>query len=182
MLRQKAIEQLAFETTHLNELPDHLRHRSRARYYLKNQWAPHYHRTSQRVEMMRATIDVYVSVTASLKEKLSKGCARHGTNHTCLEPFVENVSAVRNWRILWKSLPPHTRRETLIVMYRRSYDAHLAAGRPPQAWQMTEFQVLGHGGMCRDAFMLVTGIGASSLQAARTAMLEGTIYCYTFMI
>ena len=180
LVRQKVIEQLSFEEAHLDRLPERLRYHSKAMYYLKNKmcpWKNHCKPKHIRARIMESS-EVFCTLSEKLGDKFAQPCTRHGKAHSCLHPFRDNPSIVRNWRTFWQSLPSSQRREALIAMFKHNLDQHLGQGGRPDDWQMGSFQVLGwrgndDAGMCRQAFMLVTGVGGYSLDKARQAALNG---------
>ena len=74
---------------------------------------------------------------------------------------------MRTWRILWRSLPPHSRREALLAMY--TVIIRSAAADDPTT---LIFPFLGMH-VCKTAFMILTRIGSSSLTEARRCVLAG---------
>ena len=106
----------------------------------------------------------------SVTKRLEPDCAKNATKHTCLDVFRANAGLVRNWRILWNSLTPSLRRESLIQMYAESLRAHRASNKVG-AWQHHYF-VLGQP-VCEQAFRMITGISSSMLTKARSAAMDG---------
>ena len=90
--------------------------------------------------------------------------------HTCLDPFKAQPGLVRNFRILWNSMPTALRREALTRMFRESIDSH-ASRNDLANWAMS-YKVLGQS-VCKDAFMTITGISAWALTDARNAAQKG---------
>lgn len=100
---------------------------------------------------------------------LAKPCGRHGASHTCLDAFRANPVAVRNWRVLWRSMSPASRRKALLQAYAASLAAYEQAGSIGK-WTMNH-KILGIN-VCNTVFHMITGIGGSSLQKARVAAQE----------
>ena len=112
-------------------------------------------------------------MTAMLEES---ECARHQRAHVPGNPICCGTASftsiiVYNWRVLWWSLPWVSRKEHILKLFRDSLLAHRETRIPDERWRM---QFLGQN-VCRDAFMALTGLGASFLQAARAAALENTV-------
>ncbi len=83
------------------------------------------------------------------------------------------ATMVYNWRVLWWSLPHVQRKEHLLRMFVNSLRDHRASGNPDERWLM-QYTFLGLR-VCRDAFITLTGLGASSIQAARDQALAGKV-------
>ena len=81
------------------------------------------------------------------------------------------ATVVYNWRVLWWSLPQVERKEHVLNLFVKSFCAHRASGMPDERWR-TQFACLCTN-VCRDAFTTLTGLGASTLQAARGEALAG---------
>ena len=177
LLRSQVIEQLSYEHTMSDKLPRMLQYHAASRYRLK-----------RNVPVLGgsdglATRALYASQRSSAKVQLllSLGAIKRGIaadcnpGHHCLDSFRENPNAVRNWRVLWRSIPKRKRKEALIVMYQASRDQH-RADRSPGAWQLIP-KFLGHP-VCVRALRALTGLGGSSLTDARNAVRDGrkTVY------
>ena len=115
----------------------------------------------------------------ALSQSLHEGCcARHKTTHGPGKPQCGGMAGltatmVYNWRVLWWSLPKVQRKEHLLHMFVKSLRARRTSGGHDEWWRM---QYIFRGtNVCRDAFITLTGLGASSLQAARDAALEGKV-------
>ena len=104
----------------------------------------------------------------SLREPLDKQCCK---DQDCLQQFRQHPQIVRNWRILWRSLSPAARRETLLYFHAASLADYRRSNRQG-AW-FVKYRFLGEG-VCRDAFLSLTGVGVSSLMKAREGALKET--------
>jgi hypothetical protein len=80
---------------------------------------------------------------------------------------------VLNWRVMWWSLPATTRRELLLRAGHASLEVHVAAGGIRSEWEV-KYVFLGVP-VCRRAFLLLTGLGASTCQEVRDAVLKGKV-------
>lgn len=56
---------------------------------------------------------------------LARRCHKRETEHFCMEPFRSQPGAVKNWRLLWQSYPPRTRKELLLAQFREKGDGKL---------------------------------------------------------
>ena len=84
-----------------------------------------------------------------------------------------SATMVYNWRVLWWSLPWVMRKEHMLRLYVDSLNAHRASGMPADRWRV-QYTFLGKN-VCRDAFLILTGFGSSSLQAAREQALANKV-------
>lgn len=89
-------------------------------------------------------------INATIMEPCSKGAMPH----ECLVMFRENPQLVKNFRILWASLPKPTRIESIIKLIKESETT------------ATKFRFLGVA-VCLNAFKMLTGVSACVLQKAR---------------
>jgi hypothetical protein len=94
-----------------------------------------------------------------IEEHLQEPCQQGATSHACLDAFRSSPGVVRNWRLLWLSLPRHVRRESLLDLFRRFPDDYVFLGYK----------------ICRVAFMRLTGCGASLLVELRQAAKSGAV-------
>lgn len=101
---------------------------------------------------------------SEIAKALEKNCWTHEKPHSCLDPFRAQPGAVKNWRVLWQSYPAHSRKELLLKMMRKADGGQL--------------RLMGHA-VCTEAFKLVTGIGASTLQEMRCAIANGQVSFHT---
>ena len=80
---------------------------------------------------------------------------------------------VYNWRVFWWSLPWATRKEHMLRLYADSLHAHRASGMADDRWRV-QYTFLGKN-VCRDAFLILSGLGSSFLQAAREQALANKV-------
>jgi hypothetical protein len=124
------------------------------------------HNTQQsRVEKLEALVDTLENT----KIDLDTPCGRYRRPHTCMDPFKANPAVVRNWRVLWRSLPGHLRQEALLINARKDVGQ-------PLSTNLVTYTFLGHQ-VCRDALMRLSGIGAWSLTQARKRAEKGEKSC-----
>ena len=127
--RQAAVRQLALEKTAMRFIPDTLQYRRTARWYLKKNCSilpVAGHRKPLVLEDLHSTLFIDEGKVA---EALKFDCSRHSKEHTCMAPFREAHNAIRNWRVLWRSMPASMRREALLTMYAVKLAEHVDAGR-----------------------------------------------------
>jgi hypothetical protein len=111
---------------------------------------------------LTAALDINQSCSIKLIEDLlQKPCWKNCSPHACLEEFKANPTAVRNWRLLWHSLPRCTRSEHLI----RAMEESNASGN------LTFMGIR----VCQKAFQMLAGVGASSLMSARNMASTGHV-------
>ena len=166
MLRAQVIEDLALEAAAGDALTDVAKYHRGARYRLKLNRPLMYDGASR-----RALLDSQeLFLRKDVFDKLGNNCSRGREPHKCLEPFLADPGVVRNWRVLWHSLPASHRREALLAMAAGEYARH-QAGAGARTFKMN-YKVLGVD-VCRDAFLLITGIGSSSLTEARSGAMKG---------
>ena len=84
------------------------------------------------------------------------------------------VQDVLNWRVLWASLPASTRNQRLLEHAKSS----LAESPDRDCKQFIKYQFLGNN-VCKVAFMALSGVGSSSLEAARIGALSDKENCAT---
>ncbi len=99
-----------------------------------------------------------------IRNDLKPNCAKHGAAHTCLDMFRAHPEVVLKWRRLWFGLPKIDRQDKLVGAFRESREA--ADKRGEHHIFKMQFQVLGLP-VCRQAFMQITSLSASEIQAAR---------------
>ena len=104
-----------------------------------------------------------------VETQLQSKCSRGKNAHRCFDPFRDSPNIVRNWRVLWHSLPAGLRRESLMVMFKNMIHRH---GSGADEIAHFTYPFLGYQ-VCRTAFRCLTGIGSSSLSSARTAAIAG---------
>ena len=172
--RQKAVEQLLLESAAehaaaANMSPGFI-YRRAAKWHLQKKTSilqVHDKRATTALEDIKVFKDIHMGAISSA---LEKGCGRWEKPHKCLNQFKANPDLMRNWRVLWYSLPPAMRRESLLVMCKEAQKAHEKSDMR-SAWRL-HYKVLGID-VCEDAFCVITGIGRSSLTQARKAAVAG---------
>ena len=169
----QAILELEYETAHFDTLPDRMKYNAAARWRIRSN-----HSMSSRADanMRKKIMATYCKNSQStslpvIEAELNCDCYRGITTHTCLDAFRQAPNIVRTWRILWRSLPPHSRRESLLVMY--TVIVRSAAADDPNK---LIFPFLGMR-VCKTAFRTLTQIGSSSLTQARQHALMGHKSC-----
>jgi len=100
----------------------------------------------------------------SIQKQLDVPCWDNESPHSCLQIFQEHPSAIRNWRLLWFSLPKCTRKELLMKM-------HAAA---PRYNRGKAYCVMGIR-VCRNAFCQATEITRWQLSTASKAVAAGHV-------
>lgn len=96
----------------------------------------------------------FLSVTA-IEQAVHQQCSRGRLPHACLDNFRSNPGIVRNWRLLWKSLPRYRRDELLMQLLRSG--------------KLTFMGVE----VCCVAFQILTHISAGKLQKVREHIKAG---------
>jgi len=86
----------------------------------------------------------------TIKTHIEASCSRGSQEHACKNLFKENHNLVKNWRILWASLPKQSRMSHLMSAISKT----------------GEFFFLGVK-VCALAFMQLTGVSAGTLQMVR---------------
>ena len=167
--------EMAYEKAHFANMPPSLRCQRLARIRLHGcpRWQRRHH--AQDILDMSNGIQSVEALSQSLHEG---ACARHNKSHGPGNPHCEGMTRltatmVYNWRVLWWSLPKVQRKEHVLQMFVKSLRAHRASGGCDERWRM-QYAFLGMN-VCRDAFLALSGLGASTLQAAREAALAGKV-------
>eukprot|EP00812_Abedinium_dasypus_P011432 NODE_498_length_1524_cov_2.803268.p1 GENE.NODE_498_length_1524_cov_2.803268~~NODE_498_length_1524_cov_2.803268.p1 ORF type:complete len:436 (+),score=56.79 NODE_498_length_1524_cov_2.803268:192-1310(+) len=167
LLRQNVVSQLMYEAAHAEQLPDCMKHHAAARYRLRSNRVTVAHHHSERSRRNVVQLQELIPSITSLRERLDTNCCKEG----CLRQFAAHPQAVRNWRILWRSLLPSTRREALLCFHAASLADHQRSNRQ-SAWHV-KYSFMGED-VCRDAFLALAGVCVSSLEAARNGALRET--------
>ena len=162
LLRQSMIEQLMYEKSHADTLPECMRHHAAARYRLRNNRL-----TTDCAKRNTTWADLRVPSVEDLRAHLEQPC---DDKHSCLDVFRGQPQIVRNWRVLWLSNPAAFRREMLMKFHADDLRAYQASGNQGR-WHV-KYKFMGLR-VCRVAFLLLTGLGASSLMKAREAAMQG---------
>lgn len=172
--RAEAMTALAYEDGHA--LPEALRYQRLARIRLSNPTSWHRTAKDKSVTTRFLAVSAGVSSSANLSSMLERStCSRHERPHApgnpqCCGLEVFTGTMVYNWRVLWWSMPWVTRKELLLSFCRQSLLAHRATKLPDDRWRI-QWILLGEN-VCRDAFLILTGVGVSVLQAARAGALQ----------
>lgn len=98
----------------------------------------------------------YCDVT-NINNAISQECSKGQVSHECLNMFRQTPQLVRNFRLLWGSLPKPERFEKLIKLMQGTDD------------HVSTFRFLGVY-VCQKAFQLLTGVSSKVLQNVRTAI------------
>ena len=172
MQRTQVVSDLLYEASHEHELPDAFRYHATARYRLKTRHVVMQGVSHARAEASNEMLATHFLCTENNGRILQMSCARGSAGHTCLDPFHSQPDSLRNWRILWRSLSPASRREALLAMFRASLATHRSETRPG-SWTMS-FHILGLP-VCENAFRMITGISSWSLTRARAGAQAGRV-------
>ena len=169
LLRQAVVEQLQYEQDHLSTLPKRMLHNSAARYRLRRskvmipEWG-----TNLQLQGRANIIEHHqIPSVSKFADLLAEPC---GKGHSCLNDFRQCPQSARNWRIMWRSCPPSSRREKLIEVVRKQLEDY-RDGDDMREWRL-EYSLMGVP-VCKAAFMRITGISAWSLTQARRNVLRG---------
>ena len=171
VLRSQVVADLAWEEVHATTLPERMKYHAAARYRLRGNRVMPQGRSAKRHESVMELLESQVLLDMdALQEMLQQPCEKHATKHACMDRFRANPNLVRNWRVLWKSLPAPMRREALIELVSRSL--HGAQNSKVLVMPQVTYSFLGvH--VCASAFHLLTGIGHKSITKAKEAALAG---------
>ena len=161
LLREQVVADMVWESENADSMPVRLRCNAASRYRIQR----------GRVYRAPGTLEADALKThADLEQvnsQLMRPCWKNGRPHTCLDVFKARPDIIRVWRVLWHCLPATIRREKLIDMMAPSFRQHMA---DRGEWNFDAYRFLGQP-VCRVAFMRLTGIGGSSLTAAKNAVL-----------
>ena len=170
MQRAQVMSDLLYEASHERELPDAFRYHATARYRLKTRSVIARGVSHARFEASTEMLKTHSLCSENIGDLLQTRCERGGEAHTCLDPFRGQPHIVRNWRILWRSLSPASRREAMLAKFSASLATHKSENRNG-SWKMS-FHVLGRP-VCENAFRMITGISSWSLTRARAEARDG---------
>ena len=172
VLRGQVVEDLVWEAANADKLPPRLQYNAASRYRLKkarlsavSHMAKSQHTVAAEALATHSMIDL-----ALITETLSKPCWKRGKAHICMDVFRANPQVIRVWRVMWHCLPAAVRREKLMHMMADSFQKHREHA-VPGVWVFDDYSLLGYK-VCRDAFRFLTGIGNSSLTAARNSVMQ----------
>ena len=109
-----------------------------------------------------------------IMNELAKPCERGARTHNCLDACRTAPEVVLRWRKLWYSMPKSDRDSRLAHMFRCSKEDWTAVRRTSSR-SCTFSELLGFRSLsintltcvCREAFMIITGIHAEAIQRAR---------------
>ena len=160
-VRQLAVDQLTREADASDHMQMQLKYQ-RAERALKaghsqslTRFCPQ--RRAQRVQhIMKMSASTSLPV---ITEILQQQCQQGNAVHACLDSFRTNPAAVRNWRLLWWSLPRHVRQEALLKLFRTFPEDYVFMGRK----------------VCKVAFMRLVGCGAQLITELRQAAQHGAV-------
>ena len=170
IVRQSVIKELHYEREHFDTIPDRFKYHAAAKWRLKTATSGKLHHSGNRHAITNEFIDNVNQLSIqNIADQLQLRCARGKQDHPCPEPFKSNPHVIRNWRVLWRSLPAYCRRENLIRMCKTMIGK---AGCCEGHTDALAYPFLGHL-MCKTAFTMLTGVGSWSLSKARSAALEG---------
>ena len=155
-----------YEAAHAEQLPDCMKHHAAARYRLRSNRLTAHHHSEKKLQSNVAQLKELLPSTTSLRERFDTHCCKEG----CLPSFVTFPQAVRNWRILWRSLLPSARREQLLSLHAASLADHKLSNCLLCTWKVRYLFMGVH--VCRDAFCALAGVGMSTLMEARHGALR----------
>ena len=172
--RAEAMLALAYETTHADALPERMKCQKLAKMRLLNPCSWQRQRKGTNVTSQLLEHSSHITTPEALRKHLEHQQCGHAGKAECCGLQAFTVGDVYNWRVLWRSLPWVSRKENLLAFYRDSLSR--ASGCAPARWRV-QYQFLGKH-VCRELFLALTGLGASSLQDARSGALAGKVsYC-----
>ena len=159
LLRESVVGQLQYEQDHLNTLPKRMLGNLAARHRLRRSRVMIPEKRTNQQLMGRAEVieHDHIPSASQLAELLDEPC---GKGHSCLDVFRKNPQSVRNWRVMWRSCSPSSRREKLIELMRKQLQDY--RDNPDMREWRLEYSVMGIP-VCKAAFMRITGISAWSL-------------------
>ena len=113
--RSAAIEALAHEEANFCKLPEHMKYQRAARCFLHAKGRANSRRfPGQKSTVVRDYLEAHASLVSpdALAQRLQHTCKE---GHPCMILFTPQQ--VWNWRVLWMSMPAHTRREHVVTLY-----------------------------------------------------------------
>ena len=177
--RAAAVEELAYEEQSAQYMPPELRYQRTAKYRLSCKQTKARSMFPGRDD--RSLLETGRHIDRHLvEETLRTPCARGKIAHgpgcvVCCGVRSFPLQDVLNWRVLWASLPASTRNQRLLEHAGRS----LAGSEDTDGKRFIQYQFLGKN-VCKVAFLALSGVGSSSLEAARIGALGGKQNCATF--
>ena len=108
VVRQKAVEDLLYESANFDAIPERMRYHGASRWRLSSR------RIAVDQSERPAFVKEYLRVTSTISlqtvaKDLQITCSKHQRPCDCLDCFRSSPDAVRNWRILWHCLPAYQR-------------------------------------------------------------------------
>ena len=165
-VRQQAIEDILHEQAHFDELPTRLKYHGACRWRLSQRKLAA-DSTQRRTLALEYLSTRHCLLPATIASDLEADCSTHSkVRCACLDQFRENNGIVRNWRVLWHSLPMHQRRELILRLFKADFDNRQDPVNEQREWRM-QYTFLGVD-VCKKGFQILTRIGNSSLTKART--------------
>ena len=173
--RSHAIQAIAYEEAHSASMPEALKYQRAVCYCLRSPKIIAKRTAAHRGEAVKSFLEARAATksTEDIAQALEQNCSKGGQHHQCFQPF--EPQAILNWRVLWHSLPKVQRKEHLLRMFANDLESHKTRGGGADTWHM-KFAFMGYY-VCRDAFLRLTGMGASQLQEARATALAGKQSC-----
>ena len=172
LLRQRVLQDMLYEREHFDTMPARYKYNAIARWRLRCDvvCSTKHQRAKVRQEQAIAYVKTAQAISKDdVETRLLATCSRGKNAHLCFDTFRSNPNIVRNWRVLWHSLPAGLRRESLMVMFKTMINRH---GCGEAGVADFTYPFLGYN-VCRTAFRCLTGIGSSSLSSARAAAIAG---------
>ena len=150
--RQMCLHQLGAECAAHENLPQALRYqRAERAIRLGLSGALVRFKPSHRAQKMKSISHLAHTISMDqITAALAKTCEQGAESHGCLTAFRSNPGVVRNWRILWNSMPKEQQYAALRIVLNRDMYTFMGVR------------------VCQVAFKLLTGIGGSLLQSVRS--------------
>lgn len=160
--RQAAISQLAEEAASYQEMDKHRRYQ-RAERIMRAGICRCTTESRRTAGWLQTTMAQCAAMSqARAEHDLQKQCWSKQKPHTCISQFANAPAAVRNWRILWFSLPPGRRQTLLLEAFKHSSNLKFL-GLP----------------VCQRAFQILACVGGWSLTKARDSAANGNVSCWS---